>query len=731
MSSTSKKKTFRRYFIGLVLAVLAATIFIYMQRNAIALSLLRERLAPLEERLGLKVSVDALALNSLSDVRLDIVSASLNGQQRARINQIDVALEEPSWSLKAPKPTNIKIDRAEFFVRSGGTPAGLLDDVRQLSSLRSSKIKKKKVTKTATAGRLKSISIKRMELNDLDNWSRAHLSDVEIQGDSFSAVLIIEEPLTAVCALSGRLQEVQLQCSKPIRFGDERFGFLTISAASLKTKPKQSIALTGVGVELAETVPSPIRTMFGGVTADLELEKPDNPYGAFPISLTFVLPGGGRVEGSGEFGMLGGSLEASVKDMVFGSETARGRGKLTGQYRLEVSVLKKEVLLDGGGLIEELTIEHPALADTSIGPFSIQLAGKLAARKKDDGFQIELSEGTVGVGKISGDLSSSFRKGTSFWRFELDGKTPDFPFEDLSQSIPSNLLPHVQGIRGSGELNAAVHLLIDSNDFDKTELDITFDTSKFRVRSLPPTLPFSALRHAHITRFEMPEDEDGETVIYERVLGPGDERFVMLDDMSPLLPLAVMAQEDASFRKHHGVSLFHLRGSLVDNLKKGRFVRGGSTVTMQLARNLFLNRKKTLSRKMEEIVVAWLLERSFDKDELMSLYLNAVEFGPNIFGVKEAAAHYFKRHPRALSAPQVAWLIKLLPGPRLFYEQFEKKRLSKGFMDNLNWLMRHMVRKEFMNEELYEPVTQTSLFEAPDLQALPVEPSTDNPSSLE
>ena len=95
----------------------------------------------------------------------------------------------------------------------------------------------------------------------------------------------------------------------------------------------------------------------------------------------------------------------------------------------------------------------------------------------------------------------------------------------------------------------------------------------------------------------------------------------------------------------------------------------------------------------------------------MSLYLNVVEFGPDIFGVREAAEHYFGCDPKDLSVPQVAWLIKLLPGPRLYYKQFEKKRLNKGFMDNLNWLMRHMIRKEFIQESQYEPVTATSLFE--------------------
>ena len=152
---------------------------------------------------------------------------------------------------------------------------------------------------------------------------------------------------------------------------------------------------------------------------------------------------------------------------------------------------------------------------------------------------------------------------------------------------------------------------------------------------------------------------------------------------------------------------------------------------MQLARNLFLNRRKTLSRKLEEIVVAWLLEQYFDKDELMTLYLNVVEFGPDIFGVKEAAAHYFNVHPRALSPAQTAWLIKLLPGPRLYYSQFEKKRLSKAFKDNLNWLMRHMIRKGFMTQEQYEPVTETSLFEVQVEETTPALPQDGGKAPVE
>ncbi|MFM9469844.1 biosynthetic peptidoglycan transglycosylase, partial [Streptomyces scabiei] len=87
----------------------------------------------------------------------------------------------------------------------------------------------------------------------------------------------------------------------------------------------------------------------------------------------------------------------------------------------------------------------------------------------------------------------------------------------------------------------------------------------------------------------------------------------------------------------------------IANLKAHRFVRGASTITMQLAKNLFLSRDKTLSRKFEEVLLATYLEDTFKKEELMELYLNLIEFGPDVYGVVQAAEHYFGRAPIELN----------------------------------------------------------------------------------
>ena len=116
---------------------------------------------------------------------------------------------------------------------------------------------------------------------------------------------------------------------------------------------------------------------------------------------------------------------------------------------------------------------------------------------------------------------------------------------------------------------------------------------------------------------------------------------------------AVLTTEDGAFYKHHGFNHAAIRNSAAANLKARRFVRGASTITMQLAKNLFLSREKTLSRKIEEVILTDYLEQAFRKDDMMELYLNVIEFGPDVYGVTQAAEYYFGRKPEELERRRV------------------------------------------------------------------------------
>ena len=136
--------------------------------------------------------------------------------------------------------------------------------------------------------------------------------------------------------------------------------------------------------------------------------------------------------------------------------------------------------------------------------------------------------------------------------------------------------------------------------------------------------------------------------------------------ISPQLKRAMIAAEDAKFVEHSGFDWDGIQNALDKNRKKGRVVAGGSTITQQLAKNLFLTPAKSYVRKAEEAVVTVLLEAMLPKQRILELYLNVIEWGNGVFGAEAAAQRYFGVSAAQLSAEQAARLAAMAPSPRLF-----------------------------------------------------------------
>ena len=145
--------------------------------------------------------------------------------------------------------------------------------------------------------------------------------------------------------------------------------------------------------------------------------------------------------------------------------------------------------------------------------------------------------------------------------------------------------------------------------------------------------------------------------------GAGVGEIVPVSDMPPHLPQAVMAIEDRRFYDHFGVDPWGLMRALFANVEAGRVVQGGSTITQQLAKNLFLTPERTFERKMEEAILAVWLEMKFSKDEILTLYLNRVYFGAGTYGVEAAARRYFNKSARDVTLKEAAILAGLLKAP--------------------------------------------------------------------
>ncbi len=161
-------------------------------------------------------------------------------------------------------------------------------------------------------------------------------------------------------------------------------------------------------------------------------------------------------------------------------------------------------------------------------------------------------------------------------------------------------------------------------------------------------------------------------VLAKRGAFQGD--LVRVDELPQYLPQAVMAIEDRRFRQHFGVDVFGLVRAMYENIKARRVVQGGSTITQQLAKNLFLKPDRTLERKLQEAVLALWLEYKFSKDEILQLYLNRVYFGGGAHGVEAAAKRFFGKSARDVTLAEAAVLAGVLKAPSRYTPTKSRKR---------------------------------------------------------
>jgi monofunctional biosynthetic peptidoglycan transglycosylase len=158
----------------------------------------------------------------------------------------------------------------------------------------------------------------------------------------------------------------------------------------------------------------------------------------------------------------------------------------------------------------------------------------------------------------------------------------------------------------------------------------------FSLLSLPSVAPLADPRMSMVITVKDWQKRD-----HRFVVGPRNPRWTPHDAIPPAMRKAVVASEDAKFYRHEGVDYAAMKEAIQADLKKGRFARGGSTITQQLAKNLFLSREKTLTRKAKEIVLAWRMEDALTKRRILELYLNVVELGPMVYGIGHASQYYF------------------------------------------------------------------------------------------
>jgi monofunctional biosynthetic peptidoglycan transglycosylase len=161
---------------------------------------------------------------------------------------------------------------------------------------------------------------------------------------------------------------------------------------------------------------------------------------------------------------------------------------------------------------------------------------------------------------------------------------------------------------------------------------------------------------------------------------------VPLSRIAPEMLRAAVVAEDSRFWQHDGVDWAAMRGAARRNIETGGLKVGGSTITQQLAKNLYLSAARTPWRKLRELAIAWRLERELSKKRILELYLNVIEFGPRTFGVEAAARRYMGKSARDLSRSEAATLAAVIPSPRIYDPLRHPDRVARRAQRILRWM---------------------------------------------
>ena len=370
-------------------------------------------------------------------------------------------------------------------------------------------------------------------------------------------------------------------------------------------------------------------------------------------------------------------------------------------YETDVSRLDGVLEIHGSGPADPVTFrghvaarnvafDSPRLAPTPVRNIDFEVRGSGAWYPVSRRLHLDTAE--LNLGEVGTQIEGDFRWDSEGFAIEAKATLPATSCEAAVGAIPGDLLGELRSFSLDGLMSGKIDVALDTSALEDTTLDIDI-TNGCRFRSVPAV--------ADLSRFQGPFEHrvlepDGEW--FEMTTGPGSGNWVGIFSISPFLIHAVVAHEDASFFRHSGFAPWAIRDALVRNLQEGRYVYGASTITMQLAKNLFLHREKTIARKVQEAILTWWLESSLEKQEILELYFNVIEYGPAIYGLRQAAWHFFGRDPSLLSPAEGAYLATILPGPKSFYSHYTRGTLSASMRSRIARFLEHMKNRERIDE---------------------------------
>jgi Transglycosylase len=325
-------------------------------------------------------------------------------------------------------------------------------------------------------------------------------------------------------------------------------------------------------------------------------------------------------------------------------------------------------------VVNDFHINHWRLAKEDVVFPDAKFNGLIKAT--ENGFELD-SLSTVTLNHAGFKVFSSYEVGPDTV-FALNIDMPETASDTFFHALPGGMFNTLKGISCSGTLAYDLHFKINTRQPDSLEFESQLKRKNFSIMRM------GAENYSRICDEFTYDAFSGDQFVRHIIVGPHNPDFTALGSIAPNLPAAIMQSEDPSFMVHRGFVQDAFRESIAQNYKQHRFARGGSTISMQMVKNVFLTRNKTISRKAEEALIVYLIENMplISKGRILEIYLNIIEWGPNIYGASEASRFYFNKKPSELTLQECIFLAAIIPNPKYFKYQFDKQGEIKPYMSD-------------------------------------------------
>lgn len=280
-------------------------------------------------------------------------------------------------------------------------------------------------------------------------------------------------------------------------------------------------------------------------------------------------------------------------------------------------------------------------------------------------------------------------------KVQLEVNTGTFAASNLFGSLPQGLFPNLQGISVRGNLQFDLFTQIDFANPDSLAFSAKLTPENFSITAFG-NINFRQLNN-NFSYYIPLTDSSSKRITIDSV----GYHHPSLSEISPNLVNAVVVSEDGGFFYHKGFDSEGFKFALARNIKDKRLGRGGSTITMQLVKNLYLNKNKTITRKAEEALIVWLIEnqRLVSKERMLEIYLNIIDWGPQINGITEASKFYFNKKPKELDLNEAIFLASIIPRPSQFQTYFNEDGNLKEYLQGyFKFISRVLLERGLISE---------------------------------